>query len=93
MASNSHDSPYNSHRDSAYIAGWQLRPNDDWHNVEAGAKLPNDDEVVRADSIVIRVETTEGDIRYYTIHGGITDDYPLDEIIDDLGTSYGEEYV
>lgn len=84
--------------DSArWVGGWQDYASGEWKQYtdatgEIVGDAPTDEEL--ADSPLIRVAATdsEGEIQWLTTDH-LTDDYTIDDVIDEFSAEYGGEFV
>lgn len=76
---------------SASIAGYEDGDTGEWFNVEAGASFTDADLEI-SPLIAVRVQDTDGEWHYYTT-SYLTDDFDLDDAIDQFGGGYDEQFV
>lgn len=69
------------------IAGWEHGA--DWIDVQNGGPLPNDNDLIYSDQVVLSFTDDEGETSYYTVHGGFDEDFSIEDAIADLSEVYG----
>lgn len=74
---------------AGYGEGWG--EGDNWHNVEAGAPYPSNEDLQDADYIVVRYTYDDGSANHFTIPFGFEDWDDLSAYIEEyLDDRYGE---
>lgn len=65
--------------------------NGDARDVSQGDPPPTQQDLEYGEQFLIHVKDDDGVDHYYWIYGGISEDYPIEEVIDDLADRYGFE--
>lgn len=63
------------------------------HDVEGGDSPPSDYDLEMGGRFVVRITDADGVDRYYTILGGVDDDYTIEDAIADIYERYGGEFA
>lgn len=74
---------------SPTVAGWE-DANGTWHNVEAGEREPEPDELADSPRVTVSATDQDGDTHYRT-SSHLTDDFDMEAVFTD--GNYGVEFV